>query len=410
MASICLTDQHRRTEFFHETILINLSYWLNWLDDVKDADFIASSHERNGIIRAISYALNLGEKAWPLACQLITTFSPYIERSGHWEIWSKVVTQAIAVADSVGDISGIADLSPLLARLLFWQSRFHEAVVYCRRAVTSARHIKSSFIEARTYSNLGYFYTEQGNWLRAEVLCCHALNLFDQLDHHHGQAHTKNHLGILYIWRSQWSKAEHHLKQACDIWQAMGDNNGLMYGLTNLGLLFVKTKQSEKALFYLKEALSLAEATGETYRIGNIYLNIGLAYYLQSNFQEAETITRQAEKIFQQLANQPGRMHALENLGIIYQAQQDWPQAITHLERALAGWRTLNKRQDEIQTIVHLATCELNKGNQDQAVLWINKSKQLCHQYPQYRQYYQLPDQLEDISRRLFKNGSQKPG
>ncbi|MCB0164832.1 MAG: SEL1-like repeat protein [Anaerolineae bacterium] len=403
MASICLTDHQRRTEFFHETILINLTYWLEWLAEAKDTDPAILNHERNSIIRAISYALNYGEPAWPLTYQLITTFSPYNERGGQWEIWGKVITQAIPLAEQVGDTSALADLSSLLARLLFWQSQFQESTIYYRQAINAARQIQNRGIEARACSNLGYFYIEYGYWHRAEVLCCHALNLFKQLDNQHGQAHTENHLGILYIWQSQWRKAEHHFNQACHIWQKMADNNGLMYGLTNLGLLFVKTNQPEKALFCLREALHWAQATGETYRIGNIYLNMGLAYKLQGNFKEAEIATHQAEAIFQQHANLSGLTHAQENLGIIYEAQQSWSQAISHLERALTGWRTLNKKQDEIQILVHLAKCELRRGDQRQATIWVNESQQLFNQFPHLRRKYHLPEQLEYVSRNLLE-------
>lgn len=401
MASVCLTDPQRRTEFFHETILVNLTYWLDWLDKVKDSDLLPSNYERNAVIRAVSYALNLGERAWPLTYPLITTFSPYIERAGHWEIWGKVITQALNVADKVSDRPAIANLSILLARLLFWQNRVKESITAYRQAVNFARRIKNSVIEARACSNLGYLYTEYGYWHRAEVLCWHALGLFNQLDHPHGQAHTENHLGILYIWQCQWVKAEHHLEQACAIWQAMADLNGLMYGLTNLGLLFTKINQPEKALFHLEQALHWARATGETYRIGNIYLNMGLAHNLRGHFKEAETVTRQAETIFQKHANLAGLMHAYENLGIIYQAQQDWPQAMVHLKQALAGWRELNKKQDEIQTIVHLAKCELSRGDQHQATIWMNTGRQIFNQYPQAHQYYQLPEQLKTLSRSL---------
>ncbi|MCB0170846.1 MAG: tetratricopeptide repeat protein [Anaerolineae bacterium] len=404
MAVICLTDQQRRTDFFHETILINLTYWLDWLTEAKETEHFPSDYERNAIIRAISYGLDLGQPAWPSTYQLITTFSPYIERAGHWEIWGKVAGQAHTIAGKATDTSAVANLSILLARLSSWQNRFKESTTYYRQAISSARQIENRFTEARACSNLGYLYTEYGCWYRAEVLCCHALDLFKQIDNHHGQAHTENHLGILYIWQSQWRKAEHHLERACALWRAMADNNGLMYGLTNLGLLFVKTSQPEKALSYLKEALHWAKSTGETYRLGNIYLNIGLAHNLQRNFKEAVIATRQAEAIFQAHANLSGLMHAQENVGIIYQTQQDWEQAITYLNRALAGWRELNKKQDEIQTIVHLAKCELSRGDQHQAAVWMKAGQQLFNQYPQSHRYYQLPDQLEKLNRTLREN------
>jgi tetratricopeptide (TPR) repeat protein len=406
MGVVSLVDNRRRTRFFRKIVLCNLEYWLAWLDEVKERDIEDLDSERSNIVKAILFALDLGKLAWPLTQQLLTTFSSYMERRGQWETWSKILSRAIELAAKMEDTAGIATLSALLARVLFWQSRFRESTTSYRIAIKAARQIGNRFVEAQAYSNLGYYYVEHGFWYRAEVLCCRALSLFEQIDSDHGRAHTENHLGILYIWQGSWAKAQSHLKRACAIWQQMDDNNGLMYGLTNLGLLFVETNQPEEALFYLKKALHWAQATGETYQIGNIYINIGLAYNLQDNFEAAETFSREAEAIFQQHSNLLGRTHAMENLGIIYQAQQDWPQTIIYLERALAGWRTLNKKQGILQTIVRLAKCELAGGNRPQANIWINEGKQLLNQYPQSRRYYELSEQLEMISRNLLENVS----
>ena len=41
MAVVSLIDNQSRTKFFHETVVRNLEFWLNWLDEIKDADIEA---------------------------------------------------------------------------------------------------------------------------------------------------------------------------------------------------------------------------------------------------------------------------------------------------------------------------------------------------------------------------------
>jgi tetratricopeptide (TPR) repeat protein len=91
---------------------------------------------------------------------------------------------------------------------------------------------------------LGYLW-------QAEVLCCHALAIFKQLESRHGQAHTDNHLGLLYIDRYLSAEARQHLERACALWQAIPDPNGLMRGYINLGMLYNAMKQPDQALTYL---------------------------------------------------------------------------------------------------------------------------------------------------------------
>jgi hypothetical protein len=169
MAVVSLIDNQRRTQFFREIILLNLEYWQAWLAQVHSADMVAINLERNSIVRAILFGLDLGEVAWPTTYPLVTTFSSYMERSGQWDVWYGVLRRAIKIAKVVGDEASIVDMSALLARLLFQKSHFQEACRYNRQTIRLARQTGDRFNEARACSNLGYHYIETGQWYRAEV-------------------------------------------------------------------------------------------------------------------------------------------------------------------------------------------------------------------------------------------------
>ncbi len=62
-----------------------------------------------------------------------------MEKGGHWEIWSQVLSQAIEVAHRAGDETGAVALSVLLARLLQWQGRVDQAIARYRRVIRMAR-------------------------------------------------------------------------------------------------------------------------------------------------------------------------------------------------------------------------------------------------------------------------------
>jgi Flp pilus assembly protein TadD len=98
-----------------------------------------------------------------------------MERRGLWNVWNSMLRRAIQMADFVGDEVASVNLSALLARLLFQQSYFTEASHTYRQTIRLARKTRDKFNEARACSNLGYYYAENGQWYRAEVLCCYAL-------------------------------------------------------------------------------------------------------------------------------------------------------------------------------------------------------------------------------------------
>jgi tetratricopeptide (TPR) repeat protein len=398
MAVVSLVDNQSRVQFFQDTISINLDYWLDWLGQMADTDTEVVNHERDGIIRAILFALDLGEVVWPTTHQLVTNFSPYMERRGHWDVWRRVLHRAIKTASSISDKAALINLSALLARLLSQQGRFREARHHYWQTIQMARQTGDRFNEARACSNLGYYYVEHGQWLRAEVLCCHALKIFTQIGSDHGLAHTENHLGCLYSRQEQWDKGEQHLKRACATWQKTDDKHGLMRGYINLSLLYVSTHRPDEALTSLTKALLYAQLTGDELTIGTSYLNIGFAYRLKKKYAEAEAYIRKAERIFQHHANARGLALVQDNLGLIDLEQQQWPEAESHLKTALEAWRKLGSKYNEIQVIIYLAEAEIAQGNQQQTGAWLDEAEQLLARHDSAKRFQSLWTRIKNFA------------
>lgn len=399
MANISLTDTPSRANFFRQTILTNLRYWQTWLE-ANSADMPALDRERNAIVKAISFALKI-EDDWPSVFALITTLSPLMERRGHWDMWHWVLTRSLEAAQRVKDAAAEVTLSALLARLLFQQSRFKEAVACYQRTIRLARQIGDQFNEARACTNLGYHFIEQGHWQRAEVLCCHALALFQQLDSDHGRAHTENHLGILYTRQHRWEQAQHHLERACKIWQAMGDQHGLMRVYLNFGFLCVVTKQPERALSYLEKALQQSQQTGEFISIGRVYINKGKAYRLLGDLTQAGDFLRQAETIFQQHSNLAELARTWNELGLTYFQQEEWPQAICYLEKSLEAWRNLGVQYEEIEVLLDIGECEIMRGADLEATRRLQEVEHLISQTSAQNLYSHLQPRLDRYHRAL---------
>jgi tetratricopeptide (TPR) repeat protein len=406
MADVILTDAQSRTEFFRQTILVNLQYWQGWLE-TRRADVALLDRERNGIVRAISFTLDLEGAGWSSVRELIVAFSPYMERRGHWNIWNGVLSRAIRVAEYMGDVAGVASLSTLLARLLSWQNRFQESIAYYRRAIHTSRQIGDLFGEARACTNLGYYYIEHGHWPRAEVLCWHALKTFEQIDSDHGRAHTENHLGILYTRQNLWGQARQHLERACAIWQGMEDNHGLMRALINLGLLYNEMGLPDETLPCLEEALHQARVTGEEAETGKIYVNIGIAYDLKGEPAEAEAYAWQAEAIFQRFSNLWGLAEVWGNLGLACLGQKKWSEAITHLQASLELWRSLKNKQAEIKTLMYMVEYEVATGHQSQAIELLDEAERLISQHDLEGQDRHLQSLLANHRRSLISDSTE---
>jgi tetratricopeptide (TPR) repeat protein len=264
-----------------------------------------------------------------------------------------------------------------------------------------ARRLGDRFNEGRACTNLGYFFIERGYWQRAELLCCHALRIFEELGSEHGRAHTENHLGLLYTRLCRWAEARQHLEQACAIWQAMDDHHGLAYGFMNLGTLYADMEYPDESLQYSNKALDQANLVREELLLGLITINIGLAYKLKGELSTAELYSRKAEAIFERRSNSFELAHVWENLGTIYIEQQRWPEAHWHLQAALETWRRLGQKSGEIQTMLHLSRYELARGHQEEARAWLMEAERQFNQHDRTGLYHQLRIQANKIRRSL---------
>lgn len=377
---------------FHHHILSNLNYWRDYVL-AHPTDRAALEHGRSRIMTAISFALAL-EEAWPALRDLIEAYTPHIERGGYWTPWSLLLSQAVEAGQQRGERAGVVLLSALLARLWQQSGRLRRAIAQHRTTIRLARHSGDLYNEARACSNLGYLFVEEGRWYRAEVLCQHALTLFEQLDSHHGRAHTENHLGILYTHQCHWVRARQHLAQACALWQAMGDDNGLMQGLINLAVLSNEMAQPAQSLTYLDEALALAHRTGEEAELGAIYLNRGLAHYLAGDLAQAEAEIWRAEAICRQLGYSIRLAEVWHDLGLIYTAQGNWPEAYRYLTAAREVWRGQDKYH-ETKILKAMVEYELARGHRSGAQAQLEELARFIARHHQAGCHDQLQARLE---------------
>lgn len=392
-------NSQQYNHLFHRRILLNLSYWQTYVAEHR-ANVAALDSERERVIKAISFGLELDE-ARPGAYTLIQDFTHFMERRGYWHIWNQTLIQALAVAHRRCEPAREADLSALLARLLSWQGRFPESVRYYRRAIKAARDLGDLFGEARACTNLGYYYIEHGHWHRAKVLCCHALDIFERIDNDHGRAHTENHIGLLYTRQNKWDKAKQHYERACAIWQKMDDAYGLMRGFINLGVLYNEMERFDKSLGWLENALKQANSIGEEAELGTIYMNIGVAYRQKKELVRAETYNRRAETIFQHFSNQKGLALVYINLGFILTDKKKWEEAREYLNVALETSHSLKFEYGEIKALMGLIEYHIIRGNQQQAVTYLNALEQLIQPDNWEKWYGYLQSLLKKYRRNL---------
>jgi tetratricopeptide (TPR) repeat protein len=335
-----LSENQSYVHFFQQRIVRMVTHWRDH-NAVQQLEVTYLDREREGILKAITLGLEFGP-AWPLVRSLIISFTPYMERRGHWEVWQRVLVSAVAVAQQQDDPATETTLTVLLARLSQRMGRAGAVIDYYRRTIRLARRTGNPYEEARACSNLGYFYIDRGHWWRSAVLSRHALAIFEMLENAHGLAHTHNHLAVLHIRQRQWTQAETHLLKACTIWEEQQDSHSLIYGYLNLGLLHIERGVPAQAIPTLENAVQLVERLGERSLLGSILNNLSVAHRLTGHYTDAMQLARQAEAIYRQFALELELAQAQHNLGLIHQALGETVTARELLQAAKRGYLRFN--------------------------------------------------------------------
>ncbi len=386
---------------FRRRVLQNVTYWVNFLAEHGE-DIVALDGEREGIFRAMGYALDVTE-AWPPAYEVMTRFSPYLERRGTWEGWNPLLEQAARQAEANGDLAAAVNLSTFLARLCQRQSRPAETIRYYRRVIRLARRLDDAFSLGRACTNLGYLYVERGQWWRAEILCCFALAIFERIDNNHGRAHTENHLGVLYTRQGLWEQARQRLDRACALWQERDDPHGLMRGFISQSALYLEMEHPnpDEALAFLEKALQQARLTGEEGEIGIIYHNLGLAYWLKGDLVQAEAYSRQAKVIYRRFSDWAELADVYGDLGRILADQGRWEEANSYLNTSIEMFRTQGDRFGELKVQLYQAKYYLACGKKRRAARMLKELEPLLQHHGEAKQRRLLQGILAEYRRGL---------
>jgi len=377
----------------------NLAYWQEWLTQYKN-NVDKLEDEQSGILKAIRHGLSDSRTLQP-TYELIENFAEHMERRGYWETWNHILHLAIEAAQKSASLSKLPLLSFLHARLLSHQSRLPEAVSQYVRTTRFAKQQNDIYTKARAWSNLGYLYTELERWWRAETLCVHALQIFEEEQSAHGLAHTHNHLGILYTRQCKWDAAWQHLEQALALWQQMENQHGVAVANLNIGKLandmsMEETDAPHHASIYLKQAIEYGEQTADEVMVSVARMNMGISYLIKRESEKAKLMFCTAEEIFERYKDTLNLALIADNLGVVYGIQEEKELAIEHFEKALALWRGLESVYGEIRALLYLAEWTSKFGDKSAGKLWLIKAEELLSEHNVQQKY-------ESLARRSHK-------
>ncbi len=361
-------------------VLSNGQYWLNYLNQLP-ADKPFAKADLQCAAKALDMAAATPH-AWPIVLPLALALHPHMERCGYWTEWGTFLEYLLYYARQYNDQK--AETAFLIKLGSIQQQRGnHEAAIAAYREIwRKCRHIDRQML-AVTFSNLGDLYRLQRIFWRAEILCGHAITLFETLNDPLRVAYTENTVGLIYLDQRDWEVARRHFDRAESLFVQLTHLVGCALVWNNLGALYNYQQDSKQALTYLHRALEYYQQIQDQTRMARVYMNIGNALRKQGDLKTSEHNLILAETIFARIGHTADLARVRHNLGMLYTRLSQYAEAERCFQRALEQWRSREDVANYANTLGELADMYFVWGRWEIARQTLDTEDDLLKNHPE---------------------------
>lgn len=297
---------------------------------------------------------------------------------------------ASSLPDTTHDYSSI-DL--LLERIS------NDTIALCNY-LSLAQSARDNYAEMRSYRQLGFYFLNQYDFLRAidyHTLYLHAAEKYDDplkevqalntLAYDHKAAcaldeSSKYYFKALTILDQSPNNEEREMKSA------------KANSLNGIGNIYVEIDQTDEALAYLKEALEIETENGSIAGEAKNLKDIGTLFRKRTQYDSAHCYYERALKLFINENSLSEVALCFQDIGNLYMAEGDWESASVYIENAYNSLKNTSDKLNRSAISFSIADLYLRKGKWRDATPFLEEGQSLAEEL-------QLPNQLEKAYRLL---------
>ncbi|MGH1343672.1 MAG: tetratricopeptide repeat protein [Nannocystales bacterium] len=254
------------------------------------------------------------------------------------------IRKALEYSDDVTEQQRV-NLLQTLAGVLFYQSRFDEAITHQEQAL---EELKSTVGQGHPavglgLFNLGTFYISQGKFAQGEQLLADALEIQEHsLDPYHTDiADTLNSIGASLYQQSKFEAAAVPLERALEIKarELSADHPQVLDASTNVALLIAENGELDRGVTMLESVVRRIEESEDTppSTRSSAFFNLARLWQKQGRLDEAQGLLEKVLRIDEERLGEdaPQLAPLVIGLGVLRKAQERPQEALALYERAL---------------------------------------------------------------------------
>jgi non-specific serine/threonine protein kinase len=308
--------------------------------------------------RHLAYFLALAEEAEPkLEGTQQRNWLERLERE-HDNLRS-ALTWAAAGADAV---SGVR-LASACWRFWFIRGYAREGLGWLSAMLAATPNRQPTAHRAKALAAAATMARAMSDLSTARALYEEALSLWRELDVQRGVARTLSNLGMVFYDQGDYPAAMAREEESLAIWRELGDQPGIARTLMALGNVVYAQGGELAAESLFKQSLAIERELGDQRAIAAVLNNLGMvAAYYRNDYSAARLLHEEALVIRREIGDRGGIAHSLANLGTVAYEQGDYPYSRALLTETLAIRRDLADRLRIAESLEALAGLAFASG------------------------------------------------
>jgi non-specific serine/threonine protein kinase len=323
--------------------------------------------------RHLAYFLALAEEAEPkLEGTQQRNWLERLERE-HDNLRS-ALTWAAAGADAV---SGVR-LASACWRFWFIRGYAREGLGWLSAMLAATPNRQPTAHRAKALAAAATMARAMSDLSTARALYEEALSLWRELDVQRGVARTLSNLGMVFYDQGDYPAAMAREEESLAIWRELGDQPGIARTLMALGNVVYAQGGELAAESLFEQSLAIERELGDQRAIAAVLNNLGMvAAYYRNDYSAARLLHEEALVIRREIGDRGGIAHSLANLGTVAYEQGDYPYSRALLTETLAIRRDLADRLRIAESLEALAGLAFASGRPGPGVRFCGQAARL---------------------------------
>jgi len=277
----------------------------------------------------------------------------------------------IRLSEKKGDIGNLANALINAGWIYHDSGKYPEAFELYNKGLIKAVEGNNKLYEAKAYRQLSAWYTDKGQYDKAENLLLKSVMIDSKkshiYDYKYNLACDYQELGILYSYKEDYKKALMYFVKSMNIFKSLNAEKQLKWvterisdqisdNYTCIGDVYFEKGENDKAMDYYQKGLEIDKLIGWQEGIAGDYRSFGEVYAAKGDFDKALVYYNKSLEIFSRTKDEVGLGGVYRVLGKLYTKKGAYDRALNYFKQALpiyekAGFPEVEEIKAEIAEI-----------------------------------------------------------